>query len=121
MASALDKAKTNFRQTKAWKDFRKKMMFFDKPLKSGKTQKVKACDDLTGSKLTALYNLHHMRVCRTMEEYKDLNPAYFLRLNNKSHEFLHWAYSQFIKDPKFLERLNHYLNLMALLNEGQDF
>lgn len=121
MASALEKEKTKFRQKKCWKEFRKKMAFFDKPLKNGKTQKVRACDDLTGAKLTTLYNLHHMRVCRTMEEYGDLNPAYFLRLNNKSHDFLHWAYSQFLKDPEFLKRLTHYINLMATLNEGQDF
>lgn len=98
IVSARDR--NNFRQTKAWKDFRA----FCKKLCGGK-------DYLTGSRLTAKFNLHHLD--QRHEHYKDIeDPDRFICLNQQSHDAIHWLYRIWIKDPNVLDRIEEVLNRM---------
>lgn len=67
--------KTNFRKTKDWKDFRKKMA-------------SRAVDQITGRKLLKGWQLHHLDT----ENYTDLNESKFACLNRQTHEVVHWLY-----------------------------
>lgn len=101
MASSIYKQK--FRQSKAWKDFRKKMM---------NIQKV---DQITLKKLLKGFHLHHLDM--SAENYKDLNPNNFACLNKSLHEVVHTLYRYYRKDRDVLKRLKKILDKMIELNE----
>lgn len=73
-------------------------------------------DILTNDKLKEDFSCHHL----------DLNPnnysnfadiTHFVPLNKSSHEFLHFIYRYYAKDPSILNRLKDLLDKMILLNE----
>lgn len=95
--------KKNFRATKPWKEFRQQI------------RQERKFDELTGSRLTKGYELHHLDL--NEEHYKDLEPDHFSALNPKSHEVLHFCYDQQMKDPDFLLRLSELIKKMAKINK----
>lgn len=75
------KAKTKFRSTKKWKDFRDKVRH---------EQKV---DPVTGQKLTRCANLHHKDL--NEEHYEDIsNEDNFVFVNPLTHKVIHWFFSK---------------------------
>ena len=99
------KKKRSFRDSKKWKDFRKKKM---------KEQKV---DIITGSKLQGRWNLHH---CDLREKnYEDLSHEdWFTCLNSATHDAVHFLYRYYRKDKTIMERLTKLLELMYNIEEG---
>lgn len=95
-------SKKEFRQSKAWKDFRKKMM------------NIQKIDQLTLKKLYKGWNLHHL--CMKEEFYDDLNPNNFACLNKASHECIHFLFTYYRKDHDILKRLKKILDEMEQLN-----
>lgn len=99
-----DKAK--FRNTKKWKLFRQKL------------KKERKRDELTGSPLTKLYNLHHMYETDREDIYTDLSDeSKFLCLNVKSHDLIEFCYSHATRDPDFMTRLNEIITEMLEINK----
>lgn len=98
--------KGEFRKTSFWKNKRK--YIFNK-------QKI---DPITLSPLTKTYHLHHERLNSLF--YTDLDDNYLLGLNNKSHDAIHWGYTQYCKDKNFLERYCNEIKRMYELNNGKD-
>lgn len=95
--------RANFRNTRQWKDFRKRKRAEDKT------------DYLTKSRLTPGFNLHHMDL--NPDHYKDLsNTDNFICLNRKSHDLIHFLYTYYAKDPTILLRLENVLKMMKDLN-----
>lgn len=87
------KQKDRFRQKKAWKELKKKLL------------KERKLDALTHKKLSGQWNLHHMRIARDIEEYSDTSQ-HFECLNSLSHTVLHWLAHYAQKDEHFMERVN---------------
>lgn len=106
--SEISKEKSKFRNTKAWKEFRKQMK---------ENQKI---DYLTLSKLTSKYELHHCLLTDDIEQYKDLDVTKFICLNNMSHSMVHFFYNQMQKDEHFIERLLRVYNIMKSLNKNKN-
>lgn len=97
------KAKSKFRQSAKWKDFRKRMK-----------QKNKV-DFLTEKPLYAGWNLHHCDLDSKHYEMID-NEENFACLNRTSHEVVHWLYRY--KDwREVLERLKTIMEKMEALNQ----
>lgn len=98
--SKLQKSKRNFRNSKAWKEFRHKMNV----LQNGK-------DPITGAKLAKGCNLHHRHVTAGEDDYKDMsNEEDFVMLNSMTHKMLHWAYTYYKKyGREFLDRIEEEL------------
>lgn len=97
--------KSKFRQSKAWKDWRKKIYHKDKGF-----------DYITGKKLWAGYNCHHLNLDEN--QYKDLSDEnMFLSLNKNTHQFLHWIYVYYRTDPLIIKRLLEILNKMKEIND----
>ena len=94
--------KTKFRQSKIWKDFRKKMM------------QIQKIDQLTHKKLLKGFALHHLDM--SAENYKDLNPNKFRCLNKQSHECVHFLFRYYVKDRDVLKRLKKILDEMLEYN-----
>ena len=92
--------KEKFRRTRDWKDFRK--------LKG-----ECGLDELTGRKLRAGWNLHHL--CLDPSRYQELEPSAFVCLNRKSHECVHFLWGKDGTNWRFrvanlvsiLERMEH--------------
>lgn len=79
--SSIAQMKAKFRCSKAWKDFRKKIM---------NEQDNK--DLITGRKLYKGFNVHHKKLTNDMEVYRDLsNSDNFVALNKSTHEAVHWG------------------------------
>lgn len=99
--SKLQKSKRNFRNSKAWKEFRHKM-----------NVKQKGIDPITGAKLAKGCNLHHRHVTAGEDDYKDMsNEEDFVMLNSMTHKMLHWAYTYYKKyGREFLYRIEEELN-----------
>lgn len=95
--------KSKFRQTKEWKEFRKRI--FDK--QDGK-------DIITGKKLYRGYNVHHFDM--SAENYDKLIEENFVALNKQTHEALHFLFRYYQKDPAILDRLKTVLDRMNELN-----
>ena len=94
--------KNNFRERKAWKDFRE-------------TFKSEH-DALTDKKLSKKFNLHHCSLDPT--KYDDLsNRDNFLPLNSQSHDCIHFLFRYYQKDPAILDRLKEILDKMVELNK----
>lgn len=100
----IQRKKRNFRATKKWKDFQKKMKV-----------KQKGIDPITNKKLLKGANLHH----KDLDEnhYEDLsNENNFVYLNKQTHDFVHWLYRYFVKDEEILERIKLIMVEMKQLN-----
>ncbi len=93
--------KQKFLSSKKWRDWRRSIFYKDE----GK-------DYVTGKKLRrGNYNCHHLDLRK--EHYQDLNDENrFLSLNRMTHDFCHWAYQYWIKDPLFLDRIEDVLERM---------
>ena len=96
--------KSKFRQSKAWKEFRKRM--FEK--QDGK-------DIITGKKLYKGYNVHHLDM--STENYEKLEEDNFICLNKQMHETIHTLFRYYKKDPTVLDRLKTVLDRMNELNK----
>lgn len=97
------KWKAKFRNSKKWKEFRKKMR---------EKQKV---DPITGQKLNRSANLHHMLLTDEESIYTDIsNEDNFLFVNKFSHDCMHFFCR---KDwRKRLLNLIFYVKKMAKIN-----
>lgn len=93
-------SKRKFRGSKEWKEFRQYMR---------SKQKV---DPITGAKLTAMANLHHLDL--NDEHYEDLSDeTHFVFLNQAMHKVVH---ALFLKsDPKAWRK--RVLNLIRILKQ----
>lgn len=92
--------KSKFRQSKKWRDWRKTIYHKD----GGK-------DYITQKKLYSGYNTHHLDLRES--HYQDLSDQNrFLSLNKKTHDFIHWLYIYWTKDPKILDRIETVLKTM---------
>lgn len=102
--------KAKVRASKAWKDLREIVR---------KKQNNK--DFLTEKRLAKkTAAVHHMDLdSANYGDFSDL--SHFMFLNSKSHEFLHWAYEVYKKDPTFLDRVKYALDEMVEINQGQSF
>lgn len=98
--------KTKFRKTKNWKDFKNKM------------DKLQPMDQLTNKKLSKRHQLHHLNL--DPKKYTELKEENFTNLNPESHKVIHWIYSRYCRDPKFMARLIDIINRMIYINEGRD-
>ena len=96
--------KAKFRQSKEWKEFRKRM--FEK--QDGK-------DIITGKKLCKGYHVHHLDL--SAENYDQLTEENFVALNKQTHETLHFLFRYYQKDPTILDRLKNVLDRMNELNK----
>ena len=95
------KSKRNFRNSKAWKEFRHEMNI-----------KQKGIDPITGAKLTKGCNLHHRHITAGEDDYKDIsNEDDFVMLNSMTHKMLHWTFTYYNKfGREFLDRIEEELN-----------
>lgn len=99
------KSKRNFRQSKTWKDFKKKMW--------------EACgkvDGITLHKLRKGANLHHRNLDE--KEYENLREDWFLPCNNLTHKVIHWLWTYYKKDERIIDRLKEEMERMKAINQG---
>ena len=96
--------KAQFRQTKVWKEFRKRI--FNK--QDGK-------DIITGKKLYKGFNCHHLDM--SAENYDQLIEENFIAVNKQTHDALHFLFRYYQKDPTVLDRLKEVLDRMNELNK----
>lgn len=96
--------KAKFRQSKEWKEFRKRI--FDK--QDGK-------DIITGKKLYKGFNCHHLDM--SAENYDQLIEENFIAVNKTTHETIHTLFRYYQKDPAILDRLKTVLDIMKELNK----
>ena len=85
------KERSNFRQTKVWKDFRTKM----KKIFNGK-------DYITQKPLQRNFNLHHLD--QRKENYENLDESRFVPLCKSMHDAIHTVYRYYEKDEEVLDR-----------------
>lgn len=77
--SEKQKAKRNFRNSKAWKNFRHE-----------KNVEQKGLDPITGCKLTKTGNVHHKILDE--DKYKDISDKdNFIMINSSTHDTIHWC------------------------------
>ena len=96
--------KRNFRARKVWKEF--------------KAKKKKECggkDLITLSKLGKRWELHHEDLRE--ENYEVLNDN-FLPCNNQTHDFIHWLFRYYPKDPEIIDRIKAEMEKMKAINQG---
>ena len=97
--------KAKCRQSKEWKEFRKRM--FEK--QDGK-------DIITGKKLCKGYHVHHLDM--SAENYDQLvEEENFIAVNKQTHETIHTLFRYYQKDPTILDRLKTVLDRMNELNK----
>ena len=96
--------KAKFRQSKEWKEFRKRI--FNK--QDGK-------DIITGKKLYKGYNVHHLDM--SAENYDQLIEENFIAVNKQTHEALHFLFRYYQKDHTILDRLKTVLEIINELNK----
>jgi hypothetical protein len=93
--SKLQKSKRNFRNSKAWKEFRHKMNVLQHGI-----------DPITGAKLAKGCNLHHRHISAGEDDYKDMsNEDDFVMLGSMCHKMLHFLYIYWKKDPSIMDRI----------------
>ena len=97
-------AKAKFRQSKEWKEFRKRI--FDK--QDGK-------DVITGKKLYKGYNVHHLDM--SAENYDQLIEENFIAINKQTHETIHTLFRYYRDDKDILNRIKQTLDKMVELNK----
>ena len=93
------KDKRRFRDSKRWKEFRQRLK-----------GERKVCE-ITGSKLTKLFQVHHMDL--NEEHYEDLNPDNFSCLSWNMHKVVH---ALFVKSKPRAWR-SRVLNLIRILKK----
>ena len=71
-------------------------------------------DPITNKKLIKGFNVHHC--CMKTEEYDNLAMERFRPHNRQTHEFIHWLYRYYVKDPDILNRIKKELDLMVEFN-----
>ena len=96
--------KAKFRQSKAWKEFRKRM--FEK--QDGK-------DIITGKKLYSGYNVHHLDM--SAENYDQLMEENFIAVNKTTHETIHALFRYYKNDKGILNRIKQVLDKMVEMNK----
>ena len=96
--------KAKFRQSKEWKEFRKRM--FEK--QCGK-------DIITGKKLCKGYNVHHYDM--SAENYDKLIEENFIAVNKQTHDALHFLFRYYKNDKDILNRIKQVLDKMVELNK----
>jgi len=103
------KDKTKFRKSKKWLNFRKEMK---------EKQKV---DYITGKKLSATMNLHHMDL--NEENYEKLIKSHFICLNHTSHSVIHFFFGagKVRKDwRKMIRQTIKILQIMEKINKASE-
>lgn len=95
--------KAKFRNSKEWKEFRKKIY-----------EKQNGKDIITGKKLYKCYNVHHLDM--SAENYEKLDEENFVALNKQMHEVVHTLFRYYKNDKTILSRLEQILEKMAELN-----
>ena len=96
--------KAKFRQTKEWKEFRKRIF-----------EKQGRKDIITGKKLYKGYNLHHCDM--SAENYDKLIEENFIAVNKQTHETIHTLFRYYRDDKDILNRIKQVLDKMTELNE----
>ena len=99
------KMKTKLRNSKAWKDLRKRFK---------KEQKI---DPITLKPLTNRFNLHHRNLDET--HYCDLsNNEHFVALNPTSHDLVHFLFNIVKREQGYdvLDRIKIELQKMCEIN-----
>lgn len=95
-------SKTQFRATKEWKEFRKRMS-------------KRKLDEVTSSPLRKGFNVHHLDL--NADNYCNIeNENNFCVLNKKTHDVVHFLYNYYRKDKDVLKRLKLVLDKMCKLN-----
>lgn len=111
--------KNKFRKTSFWKDFRKRHFIKEiKKLKNGKEKIIPNVDEVTLRPLTKYFDLHHLDL--NSQNYTNLEESKFKALNSKTHEYIHWFYAEYCKDPTFKDRFLAVIDLMFEVNNGKD-
>ena len=98
------KAKRNFRNSKVFKEHKRK-----KYLECG------GIDKITLHKLRRGWNFHHEDLRE--ENYEKLNDN-FLPCNNMTHDFIHWLFRYYPKDPGIIDRIKAEIEKMKAINQG---
>ena len=96
------KDKRNFRNSKAFKEHKKK-----KYLECG------GVDKITNSKLRKGWNFHHEDLDEA--HYEILNDN-FLCCNNLTHKFIHWLFCYYLKDETIIDRIKAEMERMKKIN-----
>ena len=101
------KIKRNFRQSKIWKEFKKRMV-----------EKCGKVDAITLSRLRKGANLHHRNLDEN--EYENLREDWFLPCNMLTHKFIHWLWTYYQKDEGIIDRIKAEMDRMKAINQGGD-
>ena len=72
-------------------------------------------DLITLSKLGKRWELHHEDLRE--ENYEVLNDN-FLPCNNMTHDFIHWLFRYYPKDPEIIDRIKAEMERMKAINQG---
>lgn len=95
--------KAKFRKTKEWLEFRADF-------------RARNLDRLTEEPLKSSYVLHHSDL--NPEHYTELDPNKFMGFNTSyEHKLVHYVYEKFIRDPKFLMKLENVIKEMVEVNK----
>lgn len=104
MATQAARNKSKFRRSSKWTSFRRKLKY------------IRRVDEITLKPLLPGFNVHHLDL--NEQNYEDTsNLDHFACLNKRTHQFAHWIYSQYVKDPAILDRLRDLLERMKYINE----
>ena len=106
MSKNNQKAKSKFRASKKWKDFR------------DKKRKEQKLDPVTGAKLTRQANLHHLDLDEA--KYEDLsNEDNFIFLNQATHKVVHYFFLKSTPTEwrKRIEEITKILERMEEINK----
>lgn len=104
--SEKQKAKRNFRNSKAWKNFRHE-----------KNVEQKGLDPITECKLTKTAEVHHKILDE--DKYKDISDKdNFIMINSSTHDTIHWClrYIKKYGDLRVLDALYKEVEKEALMN-----
>lgn len=97
------KEKAQFRKTKEWIAFRKRI-----------AEKYNNKDAITGKKLYKGWTLHHLDL--NPDNYKILNENNFIPLNKKTHDVIHFLFRY---DLNILDKFDYYLKIMRALKQKE--
>lgn len=100
----ISEKKNKFRQTKEWKEWRKKI-----------AENQNNIDIITGKKLYKGFNCHHLDM--SSENYEQLIEENFIAVNKNTHEIIHNLFRYYKTDETILERLKEVLDQMKKLNK----
>jgi len=101
--SSSQKIKSKFRATSVWKKFRKQL------------KEERSIDEVTLKPLYKGFQCHHKNL--NEDYYTDIsNKDNFATLNKQTHDFIHWAFRYYEKDPQFADRFLKLLKEMKEIN-----